>query len=145
MNIIKEIAFDSSEYLLSVELRDEVLRKPLGLEFSKEELSEEFDSHHFVAMNDEDEVVACLVLKPISPQEVKMRQVAVKENQRGKNLGSLMVQFSEVFALDNGYDEIVVHAREVAKTFYEKLEYSVEGDQFEEVGIPHFKFRKKLV
>ncbi|MBB3698901.1 GNAT family N-acetyltransferase [Flammeovirga yaeyamensis] len=145
MNIIKEVAFDSPEYLKAVELRDEVLRKPLGLEFSKEELSEEFDSHHFVAMNDEDEVVACLVLKPISPQEVKMRQVAVKDTQRGKNLGSLMVQFSEVFAMDNGYELLTVHAREVAKGFYEKLEYTVEGDQFEEVGIPHFKFIKKLV
>ncbi|WP_281615904.1 GNAT family N-acetyltransferase [Flammeovirga sp. SubArs3] len=143
--IIKEVAFNSPEHKLSVALRDEVLRKPLGLQFSEEELSEEFDSYHLVAMNDSDEVVACLVLKPITPQEVKMRQVAVREDQRGKKLGSLMVQFSEVFALDNGFELITLHAREVAEKFYVKLEYDKEGELFEEVGIPHYKFKKKLV
>ncbi|NLR90528.1 GNAT family N-acetyltransferase [Flammeovirga agarivorans] len=143
--IIKEVAFNSPEHKLSVALRDEVLRKPLGLQFSEEELSEEFDSYHLVAMNDSDEVVACLVLKPITPQEVKMRQVAVREDQRGRKLGSLMVQFSEVFALDNGFELITLHAREVAEKFYVKLEYDKEGELFEEVGIPHYKFKKKLV
>ncbi|MBB6461054.1 GNAT family N-acetyltransferase [Flammeovirga kamogawensis] len=143
--IIKEVTFNSPEHKLAVNLRSDVLRKPLGLEFSEEELSEEFDSYHLVAMNDADEVVACLVLKPISPQEIKMRQVAVRDDQRGKGLGSLMVQFSEIFAFDNGFESMTLHAREVAEKFYNKLDYEKVGDLFEEVGIPHYKFKKKLV
>lgn len=142
--IIKEVAFNSPEHKLTVTLRNEILRKPLGLEFSEEELSEEFDSFHLAAMNDNDEVVACLVLKPISPEEIKMRQVAVRDDQRGKGLGSLMVQFSEYFSSDNGFSLISLHARDVAKEFYENLNYEKVGDRFEEVGIPHYKFIKKL-
>ncbi|WP_052444141.1 GNAT family N-acetyltransferase [Flammeovirga sp. OC4] len=143
--IIKEVAFNSADHKLTVALRDEVLRKPLGLQFSEEELSEEFDSYHLAAMNDNDEVVACLVLKPISLEEIKMRQVAVRDDQRGKGLGSLMVQFSEFFSMDHGFETISLHARAVAKEFYEGMNYEVVGDQFEEVGIPHYKFIKKLV
>ncbi|MBD0403926.1 GNAT family N-acetyltransferase [Flammeovirga sp. EKP202] len=143
--IIKEVAFNSADHKLTVALRDEVLRKPLGLQFSEEELSEEFDSYHLAAMNDNDEVVACLVLKPISPEEIKMRQVAVREDQRGKGLGSLMIQFSEFFSMDHGFETMSLHARAVSKEFYEKMDYEVVGDQFEEVGIPHYKFIKKLV
>lgn len=143
--IIKEVAFNSPEHKLTVALRDEVLRRPLGLKFSEEELSEEFDSYHLAAMNDNDEVVACLVLKPISPEEIKMRQVAVREDQRGKGLGSLMVQFSEFFSMDHGFELMSLHAREVAEKFYIDQNYEKVGDRFEEVGIPHYKFIKKLV
>ena len=38
---IKEIAFNSSDYKKAVTIREEILRIPLGLSFSKEELEEE--------------------------------------------------------------------------------------------------------
>ncbi|MEH0156908.1 GNAT family N-acetyltransferase [Limibacter armeniacum] len=142
--IIKEVKFDSDEYRKTVALRDKVLRKPLNMEFSEAELSNEFDSYHIAALNEEDEVLACLVLKPVTGTEVKMRQVAVDESQQGKGLGKLLVGFAELFAMDNGSELMTVHAREIALDFYLKLGYEKVGEQFEEIGIPHFKVQKKL-
>ena len=39
------------------------------------------------------------------------------------------VHYSESFALDHSYEEIVLHARETALGFYEKMGYKVEGEQ----------------
>ena len=83
--IIKEVTFNSPEHKLAVALRDEVLHKPLGLEFSEEELSEEYDSFHLVAMNDSDEVVACLVLKPVTPQKLKCVRWLLEKIREGRS------------------------------------------------------------
>jgi predicted GNAT family N-acyltransferase len=40
---------------------------------------------------------------------------------------------------------MVMHARKSALGFYEKLGYTPEGDEFEEVTIPHYLMRKKLL
>ena len=40
---------------------------------------------------------------------------------------------------------MILHARETAVVFYEKLGYSSLGDQFEEVTIPHWAMEKRLI
>ncbi|GAA4838258.1 GNAT family N-acetyltransferase [Algivirga pacifica] len=142
--IIKEVTFGTEEQKKTIALRDKVLRQPLQLQFSEEELENEFDSYHLAALNEDDEVVACLVLKPVSGTEVKMRQVAVEETQQGKGLGQLLVNFAEFFAADHGFELIQAHVRETALDFYLKLDYKQEGEQFEEIGIPHYKVIKNL-
>ena len=37
-----------------------------------------------------------------------------------------------------------LHARENVHKFYFKLGYRIEGDLFEEVGIPHYKMVKDI-
>jgi predicted GNAT family N-acyltransferase len=37
-----------------------------------------------------------------------------------------------------------MHARKSAVGFYEKLGYEIEGDEFEEVTIPHYEMQKTL-
>ena len=39
---------------------------------------------------------------------------------------------------------MVLHARETAVGFYEKLGYKTSGDKFIEVTIPHFPMQKEL-
>ena len=74
-----------------------------------------------------------------------MRQVAVDEHLQGKGLGGILVEFSEEYALNNGFDEIVLHARDTAVKFYLSLDYEItDKDFFYEVGIAHLKMRKKL-
>ena len=133
----------SGEYEEAVVLRDEVLRKPLGLSYDPAELAREKDSFHF-ALRDGSELVACLVLKPLDERCIKMRQLAVRESSQGKGLGRELVNHAESFAKGRGYAEIVLHAREMARGFYQKLGYEAEGDSFTEVGLPHLSMRKKL-
>ena len=133
----------SGEYEETVALRDEVLRKPLGLSYDPSELVGEKDSFH-LAFRRDTELVACLVLNPIDDRCIKMRQLAVRENVQGKGFGRELVNYAHSFAKGRGYEEIVLHARETARGFYEKLGYEVEGDPFIEVGLPHIAMQKTL-
>jgi predicted GNAT family N-acyltransferase len=73
-----------------------------------------------------------------------MRQVAVDTDCQQSGIGKLLVFFSEQYAKNNGFHTIELHARDAAKDFYLKQNYIVEGDVFTEVGIPHYKMKKKL-
>ena len=133
----------TKEYEDTLVLRYEVLRKPLGLSYDPRELAEEDDSFH-IATRLEGKVVACLVLKPLDERCIKMRQLAVRESSQGKGFGRELVNYAESFAKERGYSEIVLHARETARGFYEKLGYTSEAESFLEVGLPHVAMGKKL-
>tara|TARA_B100000579_G_scaffold159439_1_gene129592 strand:- start:161 stop:586 length:426 start_codon:yes stop_codon:yes gene_type:complete len=137
------IEHGSGEYEGTVALRDEVLRKPLGLSYDPAELAGEKDSFH-LASREGAELVACLVLKPLDERCIKMRQLAVRENAQGKGFGRELVNYAHSFAKGRGFAEIFLHARETARGFYEKLGYEAEGNPFTEVGLPHLAMRKKL-
>lgn len=122
-------------------LREEILRKPLGLSLHNEDLSNEVNDHILVAEED-DTIVACLVLTPHNAQMVQLRQMAVAEHMQGKNIGRQLVAYAEQFAWNKGYTHIMLHARMVAKGFYEKLGYRQQGGIFTEVNIPHVEMVK---
>ena len=138
-----EIKHGTDEYVQTVALRDEILRKPLGLEFCPKELAEENDSFHLVCRQD-NMLAACVVLKPLPGQQIRMRQLSVRKALQGKGFGRLLVSFSESFAKDRGYREMILHARESAVGFYDKMGYQREGDRFFEVTLPHYAMRKRL-
>lgn len=137
------VQHDSRGYWETVALRDEILRSPLGLKLSSEELAAEGDSHH-LACYVEDRLVACLVLKPLGEGKVQLRQMSVAVSHQKKGIGTALVQFAEALARNQGFTEIVMHARESAVPFYEKFGYAVEGERFIEVTLPHFVMQKFL-
>ena len=137
------IEHGSGAYEEAIALRHQVLRKPLGLSYDPSELAGENDSFHF-ALREGAELVACLVLKPLDERCIKMRQLAVGKSSQGKGFGRELVNYAHSFARERGYAEIVLHARETARGFYEKLGYQLEGNPFTEAGLPHLAMRKKL-
>jgi hypothetical protein len=58
---LKQIDHGSKEYTQMVNLRDEVLRKPLGLHFTKEDLEKEKEDI-LIAAFDEDVILGCCLL-----------------------------------------------------------------------------------
>lgn len=128
-------------YAAVFELREEILRKPIGLSLHNEDLSDEVNDHILVA-TDGDEIVACLILSPLPDKTVQLRQMAVAASRQGKSIGKQLVTYAEQFAWDNGYQRIMLHARIVAKGFYEKMNYLQVGGEFTEVGIPHIEMEK---
>lgn len=140
---LKQIDHNSQEYWEIIDLRDRILRKPLGLEFTKQELLAESNQFHFGYFKNE-ELVGCFVFVDKGNYELKMRQVAVDKDFQGLGVGSKMVAESEKWAVENGYNKIVLNAREVAKSFYKKMSYQVVGSSFLEVGLRHYKLFKLL-
>lgn len=139
-----EIEYGTPEYDQSIRLRDQLLRKPLGLEFKAEDLAEEWEQFHIVGYDEYQQMKSVLVFKPLDNEKLKMRQVAVLETEQGKGIGKKMVQFSEAWAKFRGYKHIELNAREIAFDFYLSIGYKKTGTAFEEVGIAHWKMVKKL-
>ena len=142
--MIMEIEFGTPLYDSSVQLRDLILRRPLNLEFTAEQLASEYDSFHFAYLNEEYEMVGCLVMKPVDPETVRMRQVAVSELLQRKGIGTSLVYFVENWAKERGFKRIILHARDVAIPFYSRLDYDKIGKPFTEVGLEHYVMEKKL-
>ena len=140
---VRTVLFGSPEYDLTVELRREVLRRPLGLDFDPAALAEEGRDTH-VGLFDGESLLACLVLSPCG-EYLKMRQVAVRSDAQGRGVGRALVEASERWAVENGFATMALHARETAFPFYLRLEYTVVGEPFEEIGIPHRAMRKRLI
>lgn len=136
------IKHGSSEYQKALSLREEILRKPLGLSLTSEERVRDNKHVHIAGFLDGD-LCATAVLMP-EGDRLKMRQVAVKEDHQGKGFASAMLKFCEEYALSNGFKEIYCHARETAISFYLKNHYLAEGELFIETTIPHLKMRKLL-
>ena len=141
--ICKVIAYGSAEQLQSVELRRKILRKPLGLDFTKEDLIDDDKQIHIGCFSG-DLLIGILLLVNKKDSELKMRQVAVDDKVQGLGIGKTMVNFSEQWAVKNGFRIIILNARETAVPFYLKAGYAVKSDKFNEVGIPHFLMRKEL-
>lgn len=140
--IFKIATHGSSEYEAAYNLREEILRKPLGLEFSPQEMEDDKGYIHIVGcMNIK--TVATAVLVPTG-KETKMQRVAILSEFQKLGIGSKMMKFCESQVKLLGFDGIYLHARHSVISFYLNNGYNCEGDYFEEVGIPHIKMRKNL-
>jgi predicted GNAT family N-acyltransferase len=137
------IEWGSVKYIQSLTLRHEVLRKPLGMIFDPSIFIEEKVDLHLVA-NHGDWLVGCMILTEAG-NDLKMRQVAVANRYRRCRIGARMVALAEAKAIEMGKQKMVLHARDSALDFYVSLGYSIVGDQFEEVGIPHQRMEKSFV
>lgn len=141
---LKQIDHGTKEYLQMVELRENVLRRPLGLTFSHDDLIKE-QNDILIASMDDDEMIGCGILTHIDTDTVRLRQMAVHSRLHGKGIGASIISFAENIARDKGYRCITMHARDTAIGFYEKFGYRIKGDKFDEVTLPHHIMEKKLM
>ncbi len=137
------IEHGSEAYEQSLALRDEVLRKPLGLQFSDEELAREAEYHHLVCVED-GKVLGCVVLVPLENKTIRMRQVVVEPHFQSQGIGRALVKIAEAFAREQDYKTMTLNARDTAKSFYDKLDYQTIGEPFVEVTVLHWHMQKTL-
>jgi predicted GNAT family N-acyltransferase len=140
---LKIIDYGTKEYQQMVKMRLEILRKPLGLQFTQEELEKEKDEVMMGAFED-DKMLGCCMLIKEPGNTLRLRQMAVLNNVQGKGIGRALMNFAENIARDMGYKKLTMHARKTAAGFYEKQGYQVTGDEFLEVTIPHYVMEKEL-
>lgn len=130
----------SIDWFQSVALRYDVLRKPLGLRFIPQDLIGEKQERVFgIFIYD---LLVSTANCVVSVNSVKVRQVATRSDFQNLSIGTLLVQNIEEKMSGEGIANIEMHARKVSLNFYKKMGYSIVGDEFSEVGIPHFKINK---
>jgi len=140
---LRQIDHGSKEYGQMLALRHQILRAPLGLGFSDNELEREKEDV-LIAAFEEEEMLGCCVLSWVAPQKMRIRQMAVNATLQRKGIGASLMNFSETLARDKGCRWIMMHARDTAIGFYEKFGYRITGEPFVEVGLPHHIMEKPL-
>ena len=105
------------------------------LEWDNEEVST-----HFIALLDNQPCGACRYRK--TEKGYKLERFAVLKEFRGKRVGLALV--AAVLAdLPENAGDVYLNAQADAVGLYAKFGFAVEGDQFEEAGIQHYKMIKK--
>ncbi len=140
---LKIIDHDTPEYRQMVKMRDEILRKPLGLSFSEEELSSE-KNNMLIAAFEDDEMLGCCMIVENNSEKSQLRQMAVLNSLQGKGIGRALMVFAENLARDHGYKTMCMHARKNTVSFFEKMGYKVTSGEFIKLTIPHLEMEKEL-
>jgi predicted GNAT family N-acyltransferase len=108
---------------------------PPELEWENEDVST-----HFLALLDSRPCGACRWRK--TDKGYKLERFAVLKEFRGKRVGlALLAAVLDDLPADANY--IYLHAQIEAVGLYTKFGFAVEGEQFEEAGIQHFKMVKR--
>lgn len=140
---IQQVSVGTPEYQQVYDLREAILRKPIGLSLANEDLSKDKEDIILAASSDGN-IIGCLILTHKDADTIKFRQMAVAEALQGKKVGNLLMQEAEKVSKDKGYKKVSLHARETAAGFYSKLGYTITSSLFTEVGIPHYVMEKEL-
>ncbi|GAB3365015.1 GNAT family N-acetyltransferase [Arachidicoccus ginsenosidivorans] len=140
---IQIIDFGSEPYMQMLQLRHQILRKPLGMELSKRDTVED-ETDILIGCFENDKIMGCCMLKKMDKQTVRLRQMAVHSGLQGKGVGRALVGFAENIALDFGYTRMMLHARNSAVGFYQKLGFQIFGAPFTEISLPHRLMEKRL-
>lgn len=138
------IAKEHELYQQVLDLRQRILRAPLGLNIYDDDLESEKEQIIFIYEEDKT-VKGCVLLQHYDTETFKLRQMAVDDTVQGKGIGSELVNAADVYAVQLGKHKIILHARETAIPFYQKLGYEIIDEPLIEVGLPHRKMEKLLM
>ncbi|OGX87490.1 hypothetical protein BEN47_10650 [Hymenobacter lapidarius] len=140
-----------AEWEAYYQLRYAVLRQPWQQLPGSERVpaDDEPGTVHALLLADESstrpEALAVGMLQPTSAHQGQVRFMAVAPQAAGTGLGRQIMDALETQARAAGLTEIILHSREAAVPFYERLGYEVVEPSHTLFGvIPHFLMRKQL-
>jgi len=139
----RQISTRDREYVLEKELRNRVLRLPLGLHLSEQDTRDEEEQLHLVAMDDRDRVIGCVVVA-FSGDVAKARQLAIDDDHRGQGIGAELMKRMEQAVRARNIRSVTLHGRVTVRGFFERLGYAARSGVFTEVTIPHIEMEKDL-
>ena len=129
-------------------LRFAVLRQPWqqppGSERADDDLAPT-TTHALVLAPGKRSAVAVGRLHPSGPGQGQLRFMAVHPEWQGQGVGREVLRYLEAAAHSQGLQEIILHARQEAVPFYQRLGYEVVAPSHLLFGtIPHFLMRRAL-
>ncbi|MEO9482233.1 MAG: GNAT family N-acetyltransferase [Ekhidna sp.] len=129
----------------SFQIREEVF--VVEQEVATEEEFDEFEdeSHHFVALDENDAPVGSARWR-YTDKGIKLERFTAKQTMRGKGLGSAIVQavLDDIAEKAKPGTCLYMHAQLPAVNLYLKFGFQTKGDQFDECGIMHYLMWKEL-
>lgn len=138
------ILFSSLFYEELLQLRQDLLRTPLGLTLDFNQMKTDYIDWHIGAC-ESGKLVGAVSLTPKSSRLIRMRQMAIAPAYQSLGIGRRLVRKAEELAMNEGYETLTLDARETALGFYDKLDYHQVGQTFIKSGIPHIEMNKSLI
>lgn len=123
----------------------ESVRRAVFIEEQRVPEHEEWDdrdavSRHVIALDAKRDAVGTGRLDPTG----KIGRVAVLPQYRGSGVGAAIVRRLVELAEGQDLAEVHLNAQVDALGFYERLGFRAEGPEFDEVGIPHRRMRRRV-
>lgn len=85
-----------------------------------------------------------LITQGQAPGQARIGRMAVLRSMRGTGLGRAILVSLMDAARGQGRSTVTLHAQTSARRFYEALGFTVHGEVFDEVGIPHIEMQRAL-
>lgn len=142
--MLRLIQHNSREYEQMVQLRITQLLKPIGIPASYIDPAKE-KNDVFIGAFENNEIIGGCILTPKDLTTIQLRQMAVRSDYRGKNIGAAIIEFAEQISREKNFSIVMMHARDPVIRFYERCGYKIVGEQFFEVGMGHHKMEKALL
>ncbi|MDR1896693.1 MAG: GNAT family N-acetyltransferase [Prevotellaceae bacterium] len=96
----------------------------------------DFAAVHFLCTVNDEPVAAARIR--ILKDYVKIERLAVRQQYRGKNIGTGLFAFILDHINQLGYTKTVIHAQSYLLNFYEKFGFVKQGEKFIEANIEHY-------
>ncbi len=123
-------------------LRYQVLRAPWNQPRGSERNEGDATAEHFAFFENE-QIIGVGRLDFTENLGSQIRFMAVDERHQGKGIGRQLMEHMEEIARNKGCKETILHAREIALPFYEKLGYrSIEESHLLFGEIQHYLMNK---
>ena len=134
----------SEDFEKYFELRWRILRAPWKQPKGSEQDDEEDRSYHIMAM--ENALLIGVARLQFTEQNIaQLRYMAIDRRHQKKGIGRKIVAYMEDVARKNNAEQLILHARNNALGFYEKLGYKItEKSYLLFDSIQHYKMSKKL-
>ncbi|WP_100064908.1 HAD-IA family hydrolase [Miniphocaeibacter massiliensis] len=120
----------SKDYVKSLFLRNNGLRKEFGLNIFNEDLSFEKDDLHLGIFDDDNIISSIKISKTKFDDTAQIKAVVVEENHRNNGLGKSIMKSGEILCKSLGYKKVILKAREKKVGFYEKLGYKISSEKY---------------
>ena len=144
MYSLRTIVYGTPEYEASLALRDEIMRKPMGLCIYDEDFSWEKYALVLGLFQGNDLIGTCTMSS--KGDEYKLEYICVDPAHQRQGLGMQMLRQLEETARSQGGKKILMDARVTAQPFYEAAGYHILGDIYylSYAPVPHYHMEKDL-
>ena len=141
---LEEIAYGTAAYAATVELRNDVMRRPLGRDIHTEDLSQEKDAV-IIGAYDGARLIGTGVMLPMG-DVCSLEFLCVEPSLQLGGIGGRILAALEDKAVARGASRMTMHARVSAKGFYERQGYADTGEECVHRGapVPHLIMEKHL-
>lgn len=126
-------------------IRTEVFVKEQGIAPEDEWDADDATALHAVLFNLDGQALGNARLLQPSASVAKVGRMAVLQEVRGQGYGARLLHALIRCARERGHKEVRLSAQRSAEGFYAAYGFSIVGEPFDEVGIPHVEMRLALI